>query len=117
MSFGRSNSGPYICKTSILTDALSLQAKAHSFVCLFLVLFFPDRMSLCSSGCPGIHFVDKAGVKLRDLLASASQVLGLKARVNTSWLRIHSLSCGPKDFSKGPVTPNITVSYIVVLGT
>jgi hypothetical protein len=55
------------------------------FACLFLFclvwfgLVFQDRISLCSPGCPGTHFVDQAGLKLRNLPASASQVLGLKA--------------------------------------
>jgi hypothetical protein len=40
------------------------------FVCLFV---FSD-----SPGCPGTSFVDQVGLKLRDLLSSASQVLGLK---------------------------------------
>jgi hypothetical protein len=39
---------------------------------------------LCSPGCPGTHSVDQAGLELRDLLAFASQVLGLKAYV-TKW--------------------------------
>jgi hypothetical protein len=42
-------------------------------------LFFQDRVSLYSSGCPGTHFVDHAGLELRNLPASAFQVLGLKA--------------------------------------
>jgi len=37
------------------------------------------RVSLCSSGCPVTHSVDQAGLELRNLPASASQVLGLKA--------------------------------------
>jgi hypothetical protein len=36
-------------------------------------------VSLCSPGCPGTHSVDQAGFELRNLPASASQVLGLKA--------------------------------------
>jgi hypothetical protein len=50
------------------------------FVCLFccLLFVFQDRVSLYSSGCPGTHFVDQAGLKLRNPPASASQVLGLK---------------------------------------
>jgi hypothetical protein len=50
-------------------------------VCLFCFVFwlFRDRVSLCSSGCPGTHFVDQAGLKLRNPPASASRVLGLKA--------------------------------------
>jgi hypothetical protein len=50
------------------------------FVCLFVyLLVFQDRISLCSPGCPGTHFVDQAGLELRNPPASASQVLGLKA--------------------------------------
>jgi hypothetical protein len=50
------------------------------FVCLFVFvcLFFQDRVSLYSPGCPGTHFVDQAGLELRNPLASSSQVLGLK---------------------------------------
>jgi hypothetical protein len=46
------------------------------FVCLFV---FQDRVFLCSSGCPGTHSVDQAGLDLRNPSASASQVLELKA--------------------------------------
>jgi hypothetical protein len=53
-------------------------------VCLLLV--FRDRVSLYSPGCPGTHSVDQAGLKLRILLASASQVLGLKACTTTAQL-------------------------------
>jgi hypothetical protein len=42
-------------------------------------LVFQDRVSLYGPGCPGTHFVDQAGLKLRNLPASASRVLGLKA--------------------------------------
>jgi hypothetical protein len=35
-------------------------------------------MALCIPGCPGTHSVDQAGLKLRDLSASTSKVLGLK---------------------------------------
>jgi hypothetical protein len=45
---------------------------------LFLFLFFRDRVSLYSPGCPGTHFVDQIGLKLRNLPISASRVLGLK---------------------------------------
>jgi hypothetical protein len=31
-----------------------------------------DRVSLCSPGCPGTHFVDQAGLELRNPPASAS---------------------------------------------
>jgi hypothetical protein len=51
------------------------------FVCLFcfVLLVFRDRVFPCSPGCPGTHFVDQAGLELRNLPASASRVLGLKA--------------------------------------
>jgi hypothetical protein len=52
------------------------------FVCLFVCLFvlvFLDMVSLCSPGCPGTHFVDQAGLELRNPPASAARVLGLKA--------------------------------------
>jgi hypothetical protein len=46
-------------------------------------LVFRDRVSLCSPGCPGTHFVDQAGLELRNPPASASRVLGLKACATT----------------------------------
>jgi hypothetical protein len=49
----------------------------------FFLLVFRDRVSLCSPGCPETHFVDQAGLELRNLPASASQVLGLKACATT----------------------------------
>jgi hypothetical protein len=50
----------------------------HLFIYLFIYLVFRDRVSLYSPGCPGTHFVDQAGLELRNLPASASRVLGLK---------------------------------------
>jgi hypothetical protein len=48
-------------------------------------LFPPqDRVSLCSPGYPGTHSVDQAGLELRNLPASASQVLVLKECANTA---------------------------------
>jgi hypothetical protein len=44
-------------------------------------LVFRDRVFLCSPGCPGTHFVDQAGLELRNPPASASRVLGLKVCV------------------------------------
>jgi hypothetical protein len=57
-----------------------------NFFFFFFFLVFRDRVSLCSPGCPGIHFVDQAGLELRNLpaSASASRVLGLKACVATA---------------------------------
>jgi hypothetical protein len=52
----------------------------------FFFLVVRDRDSLYSPGCPGTHFVDQAGLELRNPPASASQVLGLKACATTpSW--------------------------------
>jgi hypothetical protein len=57
----------------------------HLFVCVCFcfcfcfVLFFQSRVSLCNPGCPGTHSVDQADLEHRNLPASASQVLGLKA--------------------------------------
>jgi hypothetical protein len=50
------------------------------------------RVSLCIPGCPGTHFVDQAGLELRNPPASASQVLGLKACATTPGFLI-SLNC------------------------
>ena len=52
--------------------------------CLFVCfLFFQDRDSLYSPGCPGTHVVDQAGLELRNPPASPSRVLGLKACATT----------------------------------
>jgi hypothetical protein len=51
-------------------------------------LVFQDRVSLCSLGCPGTHFVDQVGLELRNLPASASRVLGLKVCTTTAWLSL-----------------------------
>jgi hypothetical protein len=47
-------------------------------------LVFRDRVSLCSPGCPGTHSVDQADLELRNLPASVSQVLRLKAYATTA---------------------------------
>jgi hypothetical protein len=66
------------------------------FVCLFSLVFvvvvvvvvlfwgglvFLARVSLYSPGCPGTHFVNQAGLELRN--PPASQVLVLKACATT----------------------------------
>ena len=61
--------------------------KYFCFIYLFcFFFFFRDRVSLCSPGCSGTHSVDQVGLELRDLPASASQVLRLKACTTTVWL-------------------------------
>jgi hypothetical protein len=47
---------------------------------------FQDRVSVCSPGYPGTHFVDQAVLELRNPSASASQVLGLKLCATTAGL-------------------------------
>lgn len=46
----------------------------------FFVLFSWDSILLCSPSWPGIHSVDQAGIKVRDLPASSSWVLGSQSR-------------------------------------
>ena len=69
---------------------------AHICVCMCLALlfccccccFFWDRVFLYIPGCPGTHFVDQAGLELRNLPALASRVLGLKSCATTSGLAL-----------------------------
>jgi hypothetical protein len=51
----------------------------------FFFSVFWDRVSPRSPGCPRTHFVDQADLKLRNLSASASHVLGSKACTTTAW--------------------------------
>jgi hypothetical protein len=65
-------------------------------------LVFRDRVSLCSPGYPGTHFVDQAGLELRNPPASASQVLGLKASATTPGcgsllVKLNQLCCDAQD--------------------
>jgi hypothetical protein len=53
------------------------------FVFFCFLFFFRDRVSLYSPGCPGTHFVDQAGLELRNPPTSASRVLGLKVVATT----------------------------------
>ena len=49
-----------------------------SIIYSFSFFFFPDWVSVCSSGCPRTRSVEQAGPQLRDLLVSVSWVMGLK---------------------------------------
>jgi hypothetical protein len=49
------------------------------FVCLF-VLFFRDRVSLCSPGCPGTHSVDQAGLEHKKSACFCLPSVGIKGR-------------------------------------
>jgi hypothetical protein len=46
---------------------------------LFCFVLLWDKVFLYSPGCPGTHFVEQAGLELRNPPASASWVLGSKA--------------------------------------
>jgi hypothetical protein len=61
----------------------------YLFIIIIIIFFFfwffkTGFVSLCSSGCPGTHSVDQAGLELRNPPASASQVLGLKVCATTT---------------------------------
>ena len=65
-----------------------------------IFFFFFSRQGFSfSSGCPRTHSVDQAGLKLRNLPASASQVLGLKVCATTARL-------------SGPILTTISTLYI-----
>jgi hypothetical protein len=69
---------PQTCSMHVLTTQF------FTFFFFFFGFLRQDRVSLCSPGCPGTHSaVDQAGLELRNLPASASQVLGLKACATT----------------------------------
>jgi hypothetical protein len=65
--------------------------QSYLFFVVLFVCSFQDRVSLYSPGCLGTHFVDQAGLKLRNPPASASQGLGLKACTTTPRLPPYSL--------------------------
>jgi hypothetical protein len=59
----------------------------------FFFLVFQDRVFLYSPGYPGTHFVDQAGLELRNPTASASQVLGLKVCATTAQQKGTLITC------------------------
>ena len=64
------------------------------------------RAASCSPGCPGTHYVDQAGLELRENLpASASQVLGLEDCATTT-----RLLC----FEAGS-SMNLELTYLAIL--
>jgi hypothetical protein len=67
------------------------------FVFVFFVFVFQDRVLLCRPGCPGTYSVDQAGLELRNLPASASQVVCHHTRLWCVFLREPTFlfsSCG-----------------------
>ena len=69
---------------------IHLSVSAHHdclFVCLFVLFFCFCLICIFKTeflDCPETHFVDQAGLQLRNLPASDSQVLGLKVCVATA---------------------------------
>jgi hypothetical protein len=90
------------------------------FVCLFCVLFvvfFRNRVSLCSPGCPGTHSVDQASLELRNPPASASHVLGLKACATTPGFKYvlnSSIAWSLANFHIVNTSPTILLSYYLL---
>jgi hypothetical protein len=70
---------PSFQPSKLLSSFLLFVWFCFGLVCFGLVLVFSRQGFSVWPGCPGTHSVDQAGLKLRDLPASASQVLGLKA--------------------------------------
>ena len=73
-----------------LTEKLHLQTFFFFLVLVFGFAFL-RQVSLHIPGCPRRHFVDQAGLELRDLSAPASQVLGLKVHAASAQLSILNL--------------------------
>ena len=82
------NSGPSEEQSMLLTTEPSLQPWI-SFLLFFYFLVFQDRVSLYSSGCLGTHFVDQAGLELRNPPASASRPADLAGKKPWVWSQCH----------------------------
>ena len=63
----------------VIRESCYMVMRRCFFFFSFWFLGFFETRFLCSPGCSGTHFVDQAGLELRNPPASASQVLGLKA--------------------------------------
>jgi len=67
-------------KPALVLDVLFLKPRFMNF----LFFFFETGFLCIALACPGTHFVDQVGLKLRNPPASASQVLGLKVCATTT---------------------------------
>jgi hypothetical protein len=65
------NQARVLCKRPGAISSFLPQLSFLSFAFYLSSVCFQDRVSLCSPGCPGTHSVDQAGLKLKDLTASA----------------------------------------------
>jgi hypothetical protein len=108
-----------------------LRKKISFFFFFFFFWFFETGFLCVALACPGTHFVDQAGLELRNPPASASGVLGLKACATTPSKdlldrdsALKSISCssrgpgfnsqnphGNSQLSVTPVPRNPTPSY------
>jgi hypothetical protein len=73
-------------KACALEKQLVFVLDIYIYIYIYIYLVFQDKVSLYSPGCPGTYFVDQAGLELRNLPASAAQVLGLKVCATTAQL-------------------------------
>ena len=75
----------YIMEVTTVYVEIHLFSSVSQGLRHFLLLLF--ETILCNSGCPGIHFVDQAGLELTEIdpPASASRMLGLKVSATTTW--------------------------------
>ena len=77
--------GDFFTENVVPSDSVESEALSPSyFIIMFVCLL--DRVSLCSSGCLGTHYVDPSDLKLRDPSASTYRVLGLKELATTALL-------------------------------
>jgi hypothetical protein len=73
----------FITDQSLFYTYFFFQLQISIFISSSMLSLSFYRVSLYSPGCPGTHFVDQAGLKLRNPPASASRVMGLKACATT----------------------------------
>jgi hypothetical protein len=72
----------------------------HYQLFVVVVVVCRDKVSLCSPGCPQTHAEEQAGLELRNLPASAFQVLGLKACATIARCMINSYRHSPTLYDK-----------------
>jgi hypothetical protein len=75
-------------KTSTAYSLFILTFFQFIYLFIYWLVGWFFETGLCSPVCPGTHSVDQADLELRNLPASASQVLGLKACATTPGLFI-----------------------------
>jgi hypothetical protein len=76
-----------------------------------------ETVSLYRPDCPGTHSVDQTGLELRNLPASVSQVLGLKACATTARSKIYLQHLNDWDFVMFSIkTSPIVLDGVALLG-